>query len=340
MLQVKLNYFYWEDTKIWVYFIFFFLVNFINFRFFFREKIKMLLILLHLSTLFSLPLIFLFKNSNWSFLILYFVFQNCGSIILEFGYSFFYFNSDYLIQIGLLLKLGLFPFLWWFPFFLKKNNWFNFFFFKTLNKISLYYLLSFHLTKEWNFFIVILISSLVGMWIRIKNILKKKSFKLFLRWRSLIDRVFFTWLTQINLLHYITFYFIYIFIQLIISLIFFFSFEKNVVKNQFFFKWSQQKKANILLGILSIFLLIGFPTFIIFLFKIGLVTSLTPLFNNYIYWFFFFFFFYLCQRLIYMKVFFNFLVSLEKINFAKYHVSFFFFFINIKFFNFFFFFFF
>jgi hypothetical protein len=339
MSRVNLKYFYWEDSKLWVYLIFFFLVKLIKLLILIKENIQILLLLIHLNTLFSLPLIFLFKNRCWSVLILYFVFQKIGRILLEFGYRFFYFNSDYLIQIGLLLKLGLLPLIWWFPFFLKNNNWFNFFFFNTLKKISLFYLISYYVINEWLFWIIVSGFSLFFMFIHSLNFSKNKSIKVFFSWRSLLDGIFFIWLSQVNFFLFLIVFIIYRFIQLKISLVFFFSLEKKITWNGYSLKFIQYKKLGILKGLLLILLLIGFPTFVIFLFKIRLIYHISPLFKS-CYWFLLFFFFVsMLQRLIYMKLFFQFLVKIDNCKFSKYHYSFLFSLLIFFFFNFFFFFF-
>jgi NADH:ubiquinone oxidoreductase subunit 2 (subunit N) len=233
-----------------------------------------------------------------------------GRIFIELGYSFYFFSKDVLIYFGILLKLGIFPFIWWLPRFLKNKNWSNFFFFNILNKIPLLYLFRkkrSYFTNIW--FIIILIFGVFGLLFSSIKISGIKKIKNFLGWASIIDTVFFCWLSIFDKKSFFLCYLIYRIIYLIISIRFYFCLNSFNLKLQSNFNNNLFVFSSVL-----ILIKIGFPPFLPFLNKYILILKVSRIFKlNFIY---FFFFISLIQRLLYLYLFFkinnNFLFYFKK----------------------------
>jgi NADH:ubiquinone oxidoreductase subunit 2 (subunit N) len=293
----------------------------LKFLFLCLEKIKLLIILLHLKTLGCLPIIFLF-NSSWKFLVQYFIFQVLGRVFIEIGYSFLYFWNDLFIFIGILLKLGLLPFFWWFPSFLKKKNWRNFFFFNTLKKIPLFYFIRLNFPKNFmlNIFFLILGLGFLGLFISSKKIVGLKKIKMFLGWVSILDGVFFCFLIFFDKNSFFVVYLIYTIIYFLIRLRFFFCLKTFKIEN-FSFKFSSIKNFIFFFCFFLLFLKIGFPPFFPFLYKVLLVSNISKIFRlNFLY---FFFFVNLFQAIIYLFIFFKILKKKYFVFFKKISMFFF-----------------
>lgn len=323
-LQLKKR--FWEDSKKWRCIIFFFLAKFCKFIIISRENYNLIMIFLHLKTIFSLPFIFLFKE-NWESLIQYLVFQLVGRVFVEIGLRFTYFFSNFLVGLGILIKLGKFPFLWWFPLFLKKKNWFNFFFFKTFNKFPLIYLWSnigINLLEKLILSVVVL-GAVLGMWFRRRHVSNKFKIKYLLGWASIIDTSFLCWLRLENLEMFSLVFCIYTLMYLFFRLIFYFLIKKKKKVSSIFFK--KKNSFFFFLGRIIFLFFVGFPPLFPFLFKFFLIRNF---FLKKKYGFILLFFFIsLLQSFVYLKVF---LLLMKKkksymqMSISLFYFSFFFFF--------------
>lgn len=259
ILRAYQNYFFFEDKKTWTWILFFFLLVFSKLVIINIENINFFILFLHLNTFFSLPLIFLF-NQSWVLLLKYFLFQRLGSLLIEFGYMLNYSFSDYIIVVGLLLKLGLLPFFWWFPNFLRNNNWFKIFIFKTFQKFPILYFIGFYFHRRVILLNTILYFALfyMGLFLILN---RNNNLKYLIGWRSLIDSAFFCWVARINKKLFIYLFLLYIFVYILISFCFFFRWKEipqELNKNQLL------NSSLFFFGSFLILLLAGFPPFFLF----------------------------------------------------------------------------
>ena len=203
-----------------------------------------------LNTLFFLPFL---KNSYYLFfserIIKYFIIQRICSIGLILSWLIFLKNS--LIIIFILLKIGLPPFHWWVIDFLKINNWLNFYYLITIQKIRLF-IISFYFIFEKIIFLMFIILSII---IRRVIIYFFNNLINILLFSSIIHR---SWLFS-SLFFSFKLWFIY-FIFYILILFILVVFLKN--SNYFYFS---QWQSSIKWGLF--FILIGLPPFSIFIIK-------------------------------------------------------------------------
>jgi len=149
----------------------------------FRKKIFLIWVGLELRVFSTIPLFTskfkktIFKNFTKMFL--YFFYQIIGSLLVFCG---FLFNLKFLFLTGILLKLGVFPFIIWIPVLLFSLDWFRFFFLMVLKKIPLFFLI-YTLSPSDKFVWIFLITILQGIF---GLFFSKKNFKAFLCWSSVI----------------------------------------------------------------------------------------------------------------------------------------------------------
>lgn len=321
------NYFFLEDSKKVVWRLFFLFCVFSKVIILSLENLKFLVLFLHFKTFFCLPLIFLF-NASWGYLVNYFVFQSLGRILVEFGYVVNYCFSDYFVLFGLFLKLGIFPFLWWFPSFMQNNNWFNFFFFQTIKKFPIFILAGLHLHKEINAFFLVVLLSLAGVifFLNLQGFtyyLGAEGFiKGVLAWRALVDTCFFCWVILIRKFNFIYLFFFYRFLYLIIRTCFSTSNTKKSLNSICFGRLSGI--YFFFLGLILVFFLIGFPPLFPFLIKLELSFSYMVCFNSYLL-VLCFFLVSLIQGIYYLRLFFFFLRFLKFSTIGKVTISLWFF---------------
>lgn len=317
MVKIFLKSTYWEDSKLISYVLFFISVNLVNLIIFSSEKINFMIIFLHLKTFFSLPLIFLYKN-NWSVLIHYFFFQLIGRMLVEVGYSFYYFSSEILVFAGLLLKLGVFPLVWWYPPFLKKKNWINFFFFKTLNKFPILWILGWvWIENMFLIFKIVILFRIIGLRFSTIKFRGFRNIKFFLGWVSIIDTVFFVWLIQIKSGLFCMLFILYTILYFLLRGCFFFSIEKKISFLNSSLNSKLQASGAFILGRLMVLFLIGFPPLLPFYIKFSIISGIFPM-GNFVF-VCYFFIISLIQALFYLKVFFSVLKKKSFFFFQKIH---------------------
>lgn len=191
-----------------------------------------------------LPLILQkYKNSVYY----YFIFQLIGSLMLIFSFTIFF--SIYIFIFSLLLKLGLFPLYWWFPYIVRKSSWYLILLISTLKKFVYIYFLSIVKINPQLFYFI-----LFSLWGGVFFIFFNSSLniKQFLGWLSLIERglVILLYFSR-GLIFYLLLYFTFFFLLCL-----------NLVYNQY---------SSV--GLLCI-LFSGFPPFFSFFYKRRLINEL------------------------------------------------------------------
>jgi NADH:ubiquinone oxidoreductase subunit 2 (subunit N) len=179
----------------------------------------------------------------------YFLVQRVCSICLVFG--FLIFNRAVIIILFIIFKIGLPPFHFWVIDFLKINNWIVFFYLITIQKISLFILLSYFLFER----ITIIRISLIRIIISIIRTFFINSLFYILFYSSIIHSSWIVLRIFFSIKVWLIYFLLYSFLLLIIILLI-----KNhnlffITQNLFSIKWC------------VFWVLIGLPPFSIFLIK-------------------------------------------------------------------------
>jgi len=213
---------------------------------------------LEISLFITIRLIFYFKaRKSEGVSQIYFLIQRFRGLIILAGISWKF--NNYLILIGLFIKLGLFPFFWWFPIVVKGLEWRAIFLISVLGKGFVFYLVRFFFYSLGFIylccFVRVMVCILGLFWFSLK-------LKYLLSWSSIIDTVFIVILSvnyfDAALKYFINYGILFFFICLCMRSYSFFSSNYFVLK----FRW------------VSFIVLTGLPIFTGFIYKIILVSSL------------------------------------------------------------------
>lgn len=269
------------------------------------KKFFFLWIALELSLFRSIPLLNL-KNSinnklyskaiNKSILTqIYFVFQRIGRVIILWGLI--YKNKRVLLILGLLIKIGLLPFFWWFIFIIQFLNWIKIYIFSILNKFILIRVLSFFYVK-FNILVNLLILRaalrIIGLIFKIKNI------KLIFGWRSILDSSFLILLSSISFKYFLGYFLGYSVIMGLIVFRFFLIDNTNFYYSKFIVNFLKSIKG------VNLLVLLGTPPFIRFIYKLSFLRVMRyykEFFNKKFIILFLFGFMFFFQSLIYFLIF-------------------------------------
>jgi len=194
---------------------------------------------------------------------LYFFVQTLGSLLIICGFVFAERNVS---LVGILIKLGIFPFFIWVPQVLNSLKWFGFFILLVVKKVPLFFLIcTIFRQKTFWIFLVSAIFGVFGMFFSQKNL------KIFLCWSSVVKRSFKCLLFLINPILGGIFFILYFFLMLIICLL---KFSKKI---DLFFSNISSKKNFIQIWKFFLLMFSSFPIFFAFFQKTILIRSLGSL---------------------------------------------------------------
>lgn len=221
------------------------------------SKIMLFILLLEWK---GLLVIFLIYSDNevsiGDSIFIYFIVKSIVFLLIMWG---FLFCCEKLIVLGMLLKLGFFPFLWWFPYIRDSLRYFSFFVLSLVQKLFPLLFIYWHCYVNFKgvmFFVILnVVLSILNLMFNQNNI------KLFIAWSSNIN---YSWMVIMFLQWWeygLTYYLLYSIrvIMLLLSLG-----NKNLY-------WDQLASSNVKRKITILLILAsfsGFPPFIGFFYKI------------------------------------------------------------------------
>jgi len=129
----------------------------------FRNKIFVIWIGLELLVFVSVSIFSIKKSTifkNFKKMFFYFVIQTLGSLLIIFS---FFKKTQILFAIGILIKLGVFPFFFWVPIFLFSLKWQSLFILLVLKKIPLFYIFL-NFFERNQMLLIFLFSAFQGIW--------------------------------------------------------------------------------------------------------------------------------------------------------------------------------
>lgn len=193
-------------------------------------------------------------------ILVYFIVQVVGSILFVWGSMII--GISLFCVLGVLLKLGVFPFFFWVSPLITDLKWFSIFVILVLKKIPGFFILRHTLDLDsfwvfWCCFFTLVVST-----IYLYN--QVTSLKSLLAWSSINKRGLLVLLCSSSFLVFIVYFVVY---RLLVSLIcFFFRFEKkegNYLGSYFF-----SKQSLFYVGLLVFFFFVGLPPFLVFIYKV------------------------------------------------------------------------
>lgn len=186
----------------------------------------------------------------------YFIVNSIVFLLIMWG---FLFCCENIIILGMLLKLGFFPFLWWFPYIRESLSYFSFFVLSLIQKLFpllfIYWHCYVHFKMVLFFVILNVVLSIINLMVNQNKI------KLFIAWSSNIN---YRWMVIMFLQWWeygLTYYFLYSLRVMILLL--------NLGSKNFYWDQLVSLKPKNSLRILLIFASFsGFPPFVGFFYKI------------------------------------------------------------------------
>jgi len=191
-------------------------------------------------------------------LFLYLIIQTLGSLIIVGG---FIFLKEFFLVLGILLKMGVFPFIMWVPSVFSVLGWGGFWFCLVVRKFPMLYLVVkwVDLGIFYGFFLFIIFFSLVGMF-------STSGIKLFLCWSSIANTGFIIILINWKVYQGFVYYFLYAFGMLLAC--YYFQTRGLDYKSSSNVKVSSNRLKKYFMGKACFLIFAGFPPLFGFLRKL------------------------------------------------------------------------
>lgn len=237
----------------------FFSISFIIISIFFLFSVSNLvsfLLFLELNGFLLVLLLFIKSRYETSeFIFLYFILNTLVFILFLWGVSF---CKELLVILSLFLKIGFFPFLWWFPYLVDNCSFFSFFLIGILQKGIPLFVIFWNNLLDYQLFVIL---SILTVSISLVNLVyNQNKIKVFLAWSSSIN---FSWILLV-FIQWWSFGFSYYFFYCIVICFFLYAIRREGVF------WDQVCFSNsriLVVSLVTFCSFSGFPPFIGFYYK-------------------------------------------------------------------------
>lgn len=190
--------------------------------------------------------------------LLYFRVQRLSRIFFWLGFGF---SNLRIIQVSLFIKLGLIPFIWWFPFLTFSLKWIQIFLLLTFRKFPRFFVFFYVGVSSLSVLFVLLsvFVGILGMACSLKRVL------LLLGWRRIVDRSFILFLSRQNL-RFMKFYLVVYTLSVGVWLCCFWGFGLVKLSSSLEYRYNNNKSLFFLRLVV-----LGLPPFLGFLFKLNFI---------------------------------------------------------------------